>query len=100
MSRTWNPAARRETVAAFLSAWCVQEAGRTCREETLFGAYEAYCRRVRRADLTQGEFSAEMERLGYAQGQRHGTAVWQGIGLTYQEDGLVGREYGARYREE
>lgn len=100
MGKVWNPGAKPETVGGFLRDWCLVEAGRTTRQETLFGAYEMYCRAMRRKDLTVGEFNAEMERRGFEAGERHGAAIWRGVGLAMMEDGLVQREYGARYREE
>ena len=100
MGKVWNPGAKAGTVRAFLSAWCVLEEGRVSRPEDLYGGYECYCRSVRQKDLTRGEFNAELERLGFTRGERHGAPVWIGVGLALIEDGLVQREYGARYRSE
>lgn len=100
MAKIWNPGASTVTVGAFLRDWCLVAPGRSIRPPDLFGAYEMYCRRVRVQDLTFGEFDAELERRGFRQGERHGVAVWQGLGLALLEDGLVQREYGARFQAE
>jgi len=99
MSHVWNPGAKPETVGAFLAAWCYLAPGSASRLDTLHAAYECYCRSVRRKDLTLGEFAAELERRGFQRGERHGAPVWLGIGMSLLEDGLVQREYGARYSE-
>ena len=96
MSKVWNPGAKREMVGQFLAAWCVRHERAWSRAEVLFGAYETFCRHHHRKDLTFGEFTDEMENLGYTLEQRYGEGAFRGLSLTMMEDGLVGRNYGAR----
>lgn len=95
MSKVWNPGANRATVRSFVAAWCIREAGAWSEVETLFGAYETYCRLQQQKDLTLGEFNDELERLGFHQQRRYGQQVWNGLGLAVMEDVLVRRAGGA-----
>jgi len=95
MSKVWNPGASRETVRTFVAGWCIRETGAWSEVETLFGAYETYCRLQRLKDLTLGEFNDELERLGFSQERRYGQQVWSGLGLAVMEDVLVRRSGGA-----
>ena len=94
MAKVWNPGARRETVGMFVRAWCVQGAGEWTMADSLFGAYEVFCRHYREKDLTRGEFIDEMEALGFPIGGRDGAHMFAGISLTYMEDALIARQYG------
>jgi len=91
MGRIWNPRAKRETVGEFLEKWCVLEQGRGSRVVNLFDAYECYCRTVRKADLTLGEFNDELEQRGFRVVERYGHPVWDGIGLAIMQDVVVRR---------
>ena len=96
MAKIWNPGARRETVGMFVKAWCAQGDTEWTMADSLFGAYEVFCRHYREKDLTVGEFTDEMETLGFPIDQRYGANVFKGISLTYMEDAFISRQYGAR----
>lgn len=96
MAKVWNPGARRDMVGMFLNAWCIREPSAWIPADSLFGAYEVFCRHHRRKDLTFGEFADQMEIEGCQMQQRYGAGVFNGLSLTYMEDAFISRHYGAR----
>ena len=100
MSKVWNPGAKPETVREFLRDWCERFDHLWSVPEDLFGAYEIYCRFVKKKDLTLGEFVYEMEQLGFQPQERHGQQVWRGVGLRYMQDAVVRRGFSERKLED
>lgn len=96
MSKVWTPGAKKEMVGNFLRAWCLRHKRAWSRAELLFGAYEVFCRHHHEKDLTFGQFTAEMETLGYPLEQHYGQPAFHGLSLSMLEDSIVGRNYGAR----
>ena len=86
MGKIWNPGAKRETVGAFLDAWCTIANGRRTEIEVLFGAYECYCRKMRKKDLTLGEFNDEMDQRGFNIGT---DTAWERVGLSLMQDAML-----------
>ena len=99
MARVWNPGARREIVGMFLNSWCLREPSAWIMADTLFGAYEVFCRHHRKKDLTIGEFTDEMANEGYRLEKHNGADMFPGLSLTYMEDAFVSRHYGVRPKD-
>ncbi len=98
MSKVWNPGAKPETVREFLRDWCVRFGW--SGKDALFGAYEMYCRAMKKKDLTLGEFVHEMEQLGFKTQEHHGSQMWDGVGLRYMQDTVIRRGFGGRELED
>jgi len=96
MAKIWNPGAQRTTVRQFVDRWCITEKGQSAMGDVLFGAYETFCRLHHLKDLTHGEFSSEMEVLGFAMHESRGVTRYEGLRLALMDDSRVGRRYGAR----
>ena len=100
MSKVWNPGAKPETVREFLRDWCERFDQLWSVPEDLFGAYEMYCRAMKKKDFTFGEFVYEMEQLGFQTQERHGSRMWEGVGLRYMQDTIVRQGFRGRKLED